>query len=99
MDGNNNNLRMYSVAQAAKMLGVGRDTLKSLIDQGKIGTIKILKRNKISDAELQRFISENTRCETKPKTEIDVRSLMNDSIGKKKINTESVFDSMIKELK
>ena len=90
---------MYSVAQAAKMLGVGRDTFNSLIAQGKIGTIKILKRNKISDAELKRFISENTKHETKPKTEIDVRSLMNDSICKKKINTESVFDTLMKGIK
>jgi len=96
---NSRYLRLYSLSQAAKMLGVGRDTLKSLIAQGKIGVIKILKQNKIADAELQRFITENTKCETGPTTEINVKSFLNDSIGKKKINTESVFDTMMKEIK
>ena len=39
---------------------IGKDTLYGLIREGKIGTIKINKREKISAAELQRFQKENS---------------------------------------
>jgi excisionase family DNA binding protein len=48
MEVKNNNLHLYSVAQAAKLLHIGRDTLHKLIAQGKIGVIKISKQKKIS---------------------------------------------------
>jgi excisionase family DNA binding protein len=44
----NNKLKLYSVAQAATLLGIGRDTLHKLIAHGKIGVIKISKQKKIS---------------------------------------------------
>jgi len=102
MDGNNNNLRLYSVAQAAKMLGVGRDTLNSLIAQGKIGVIKILKRNKISYNELDHFMQENTVREiqspTLEFTDKDVKSFISSRNDKKGKNLDSIFDKMIKEM-
>jgi len=102
MDGNNNNLRLYSIAQAAKMLGVGRDTLNSLIAQGKIGVIKILKRNKISYNELDHFMQENTVREiqtpTLEFTDKDVKSFINNRNDKKGKNLDSIFDKMIKEM-
>jgi len=102
MDGNNNNLRMYSIAQAAKMLGVGRDTLNSLIAQGKIGVIKILKRNKISYNELDHFMQENTVREiqspTLEFTDNDVKSFISNRNDKKGKNLDSIFDKMIKEM-
>ena len=102
MDGNNNNLRLYSVAQAAKMLGVGRDTLNSLIAQGKIGVIKILKRNKISYNELDHFLQENTVREIQSPapefTDKDVKSFISNRNDKKGKNLDSIFDKMIKEM-
>ena len=102
MDGNNNNLRLYSVAQAAKMLGVGRDTLNSLIAQGKIGTIKILKRNKISYNELDHFMQENTVREIQSPilefTDRDVKAFISNRNNKKGKNLDSIFDKMIKEM-
>ena len=60
MEVKNNNLHLYSLVQAAKLLGVGRDTLLKLIAQGKIGVIKISKQKKISHSELERYITENS---------------------------------------
>ncbi len=102
MDGNNNNLRLYSIAQAAKMLGVGRDTLNSLINQGRIGVIKILKRNKISYTELDLFMQENTVREIQSPnlefTDKDVRSFISIRNDKKGKNLDSIFDKLIKEM-
>ena len=50
------NFRLYSISVAAKMLGVGRDTLLRLIDTGKIGFIQTLKRKKIAHIELERLM-------------------------------------------
>lgn len=102
MDGNNNNLRLYSVVQAAKMLGIGRDTLNSLIAQGKIGVIKILKRNKISYNELDNFMQENTVREIKSSTleftDKDVKSFISGQNSKKGKNLDFVFDKIMKEM-
>ena len=45
-------IKLYSLHRAAKMLGLGRDTLLTLIDNGNISTIDVLGRKKISLAEL-----------------------------------------------
>lgn len=99
MEGTNNNLRLYSLSQAARKLGLGRDTLKNLIDQGKLGTITILKRKKVPEEELQRFLTQNTKVEIKPAYELDVNSFVNESFRKRNINTDKMFDTMIKEIK
>lgn len=96
----NNKLKLYSVAQAATLLGIGRDTLHKLITQGKIGVIKISKQNKISHPELERFISDNTILEKRVITEMNACSFPEVPFGKrKKIDTENIFDTMIKEIK
>ena len=95
----NNNLHLYSLAQAAKLLGIGRDTLHTLVLQGKIGVISILKRNKISHAELQRFINDNTTHKQNIPLQdsvIDLSLPRPSSSGK--INTTNIFDTIRKEV-
>ncbi len=103
MEEKNQNLHLYSVAHAAKLLGLGRDTLHKLIAQGKIGVIKISKRNKISHAELERFIAvcsvrEITQTE-KSFTNKDVDHFINNNKPRRESNNDLIFNSLMKELK
>lgn len=52
--------RLLSISEAAKILKVGRNTVLRLINQGRLGTIQIGQRDKVSYAELERFLVENT---------------------------------------
>lgn len=54
-----NSLRLLSISKAASALGIGRETLRQLIADGKIGIIKIGKGEKISVRELERFLDDN----------------------------------------
>jgi excisionase family DNA binding protein len=100
MEVNKNNLHLYSIAQAAKLLHIGRDTLHTLIAQGKIGVIKILKRNKISQVELERFIANNTVLEKRNIIEVSANTFPELPLRKNiKVDTEKIFDTMIKEIK
>lgn len=56
-----NGLRLYSVHRAAKLLGIGRDTLLALIADGEITPVKIFDRQKISLQELIRFNNQNNK--------------------------------------
>lgn len=105
MEAVKNNLHLYSVAQAAKMLGIGRDTLKHLINDGKIGVIRYFTRNKIAHQELERFIEENTIREKSNLTfeisDRDVKEFLkqvNSPDSKKDMNTDKVFDTLYKEM-
>lgn len=51
--------KLLSIAQASKILSIGRDTLKSLIAKGQIGYIPFGKRVKIPYEELAKYISIN----------------------------------------
>lgn len=48
-------VKLYSIHRAASLLGIGRDTLLSLVDSGEISTIDVLGRKKISLSELLRY--------------------------------------------
>jgi excisionase family DNA binding protein len=52
-------VRLYSLSRAATLLGIGRDTLLTLIDNGEIATVRVVGRLKISLAELLRFIQQD----------------------------------------
>jgi excisionase family DNA binding protein len=56
-----NQLKLYSILAASKVLCLGRDTVKRLIAEGKIGYIEIGKSKKIPYQELVRFQSENLK--------------------------------------
>ena len=99
MEVKNNNLHLYSLAQAAKLLGIGRDTLHTLVAQGKIGVITISKRNKISHAELQRFINDNTSHKQSIPLQDSVIDLsLPRSVSSGKINSVKIFEDIRKEL-
>lgn len=47
---------MYSVTDAAKMLGVGRSTLYELISEGRIDTVKVGRRTLVTRPAMERFV-------------------------------------------
>lgn len=52
-------LKLLSISQAASFLGIGKENLNELMEEGKIGFISVGKRNKIPVSELERFIDDN----------------------------------------
>jgi excisionase family DNA binding protein len=61
-----NQLKLYSLSEAADVMGIGRDTLRSLISEGKIGYILVGRSKRIAHQELICFQSEFTIRETEP---------------------------------
>lgn len=55
-----NDLELLSPQQAAKRMKISPGTLKSLINNGEIGVIKLGKREKIPYRELDRYLEQNT---------------------------------------
>jgi len=53
-------LKLYSLSEAASVMGIGRDTLRSLLAEGKVGYILVGRSKRISHQELIRFQLENT---------------------------------------
>ena len=102
MEVKNNNLHLYSLAQAAKLLGLGRDTLLKLIAQGKIGVIKISKQKKISHSELERYITENSVREITYSeiniTDKNVQQFINKTKPTRESNNDLIFNSLMKEI-
>jgi excisionase family DNA binding protein len=62
-------LKLYSLSQAAKAMSIGRDSLRDLIAEGKIGYITVGNSKKIPYQELLRFQMENTIHKVEPKDE------------------------------
>ncbi len=54
-----NDLELLSISKAARYLKINRGSIRDLINEGKIGTIRIRKSEKISKHELKKFVSEN----------------------------------------
>jgi excisionase family DNA binding protein len=102
MEVKNNNLHLYSLVQAAKLLGIGRDTLLKLIAQGKIGVIKISKQKKISHSELEGYITENSVREITYSeiniTDKNVQQFINKTKPTRESNNDLIFNSLMKEL-
>ena len=66
MEVNQNQLKLYSLSEAATAMGIGRDTLRSLLAEGRIGYILVGNSKRIAHQELIRFQSENTIREVEP---------------------------------
>ena len=66
MSADSNQLKLYSLSEAAAAMGIGRDTLRSLISEGKIGYMLVGRSKRIAHQELIRFQSENTLREIEP---------------------------------
>ena len=63
---NEDQLKMYSLNEAAKLMGIGRDNLRALISQGLIGYILLGKSKRIPHQELVRYQMENTIRKVEP---------------------------------
>ena len=61
-----NQLKLYSLSEAATAMGIGRDTLRSLLSEGRIGYILVGNSKRIAHQELIRFQSESTIREKEP---------------------------------
>ncbi|WP_038362196.1 helix-turn-helix domain-containing protein [Bosea sp. 117] len=48
---------LHPIPNAAKILGVGRSTLYSLLDEGKLRSVYIGRRRLVPDAELKAFLA------------------------------------------
>ena len=103
MEVKNNNLHLYSLVQAAKLLGIGRDSLLKLIAQGKIGVIKVPKQKKIPHSELKRYIVENSVREItyteKNFTEKDEENFINKTRPRRESNNNLIFNRLLEEIK
>lgn len=56
---NSNELELLSINRASKLMHISRDSLRNLINEGKIGVILIGKHNKIPKSELYKFQEAN----------------------------------------
>lgn len=61
-----NQLKLYSLSEAAAVMCIGRDTLRKLISEGQIGFILVGNSKRISYQELVRFQSEKTIYKVEP---------------------------------
>ena len=87
-----NPLKLYSLSEAAKLMCIGRSTLRDFMADGKIGYIIVGKSRRITYMELIRFLDENTVRKTEVK---ELRSSPDQEIErffhkKNKINASSL---------
>ena len=54
-----NEIALYSISRAAKLMGIGYSTLSKLIDEGKIPVVNVGNTIKISHQEIVNFINVN----------------------------------------
>lgn len=59
-------VRMLSKSEAAKLMGIGKNTLQNLIDSGKVGMIRTEQSYKISYGEILNFIKTYTQYFDRP---------------------------------
>ena len=57
--------RLKSINEAALKMRISRQTLTRIINNGEIGYTKILKRKKISDKQIEDYLSKQTSTENK----------------------------------
>lgn len=98
-----NNLKLYSIPDAAKALGIGKDTMYHLVSIGRIGYIQIGKRKKISYPELLRFQTDNTLKTISPQkssegllSSKDIERMFNlDSVKQSSINGNEILKKIM----
>lgn len=67
------NLRLLSINEARKTLGIRYETMRKLVDDGRIGYIEIEGKKKISLISLHQYIESNT-VQNPPKTKTNIDS-------------------------
>lgn len=96
METQDNSLKLYSLNEARKLLGIGRSTLDGFINEGLIGVIQQTNnRVKIPHQELQRFVEENlTRERKKSLLSSTGRKDITNFINGEKADRNKKFDSV-----
>jgi len=98
-----NPLKLYSLSEAAKAMSIGRDSLRNLIVEGKIGTILVGRSNKISHQELIRFQTEcserKQEIKTKSYSEQDIEQTLfrKNKIKVKSAGGEEILKRILRE--
>ena len=96
----NNELKLYSISAAALNMGISRDTVRELINKGKIGYIPIGNCKKIPHREIVKFQKESIVVENLNKTLSDdeIKALLS-PIKKgstKSFSSKSILDNIIR---
>ena len=96
-------LKLYSLSEAATAMGIGRDSLRTLISAGRIGYISIGKSKRIPHQELVRFQTDNTLRKIKPTTtntgnNSDIIKQINSKVstGKPNFNSKELLDKILR---
>ena len=89
-----NQLKLYSLTEAAAVMAIGRDTLRSLLADGKIGFILVGRSKKIPYQELIRFQTESLvrqkQTQTNPTlSNAEINNLITRSVRRPKSNIDS----------
>ena len=89
-----NQLKLYSLSEAAAAMSIGRDSLRNLLSEGRIGYILVGNSKRIAHQELIRFQSENTIRDVEP---VPSKSVSNQDLQKmfkrKEHNVKPTFES------
>jgi len=100
---NEDQLKLYSLSDAASLMKIGRDSLRTLISQGKIGYIFVGKSKRIPHQELVRFQTDNTLRKIEPTTtntgnNSDILKQINSKIGEGKpnFNSKELLDKILR---
>lgn len=96
MDTQDKSLKLYSLNETRKLLGIGRSTLDRFISEGLIGVIQqTTSRVKIPHQELQRFIEGNLNRERKKSILSSTgRKDITNFINGQKADKDKKFDSV-----
>lgn len=57
--------KLFSITEVARLLGVGKDTVYTLLRAGQLGFIEIGKRKKVPMMAINNYITQNTKYQTK----------------------------------
>ena len=96
-------LKLYSLSEAATAMGIGRDSLRTLISEGRIGYISVGKSKRIPHQELVRFQIDNTLRKIEPtttntKNNTDIIKKINSKVstGKPNFNSKGLLDNILR---
>ena len=99
----NDELKLYSISAAASKMGISRDTVRDLINTGKLGFIPLRNRKKISHREIVKFQKENTVFESsensnKALTINEIKSFLSPikQGSTKSFSSKSILDNIIR---
>lgn len=92
----NNNIKLLSIPKAAELMGIGANTLRKIISDGKIAVVSLRKQKKVTPEEIDRFIRDNTgvmKANTIPETTFSKDILSFQKLSPTEIKKSVRFDS------